>query len=160
MPSASCVGGEGDVLVDGAGSITASADEGNAIGILAYGSSATVDNHGDVSAIAYHGDAIGASVYADGNVAVTNSGSITAHAAGETIGLLLGGGDATLTNSGLIGAIHADYAVALDLEQRHRHGEQHRRHRRAGVGRRQHRDPGRRRLRRWSPTAATSPARC
>ncbi|MUV13703.1 hypothetical protein [Noviluteimonas gilva] len=107
--------GDDLTLING-GDITATA-ELSAIGLGALGDDLiTANNTGDIYAIAYQGDAIGAFVQSYGNVDFVNGGSITAHAAGETIGLEVRAEDAHVTNSGLIGAVHQDYAIALDLD--------------------------------------------
>ncbi|KGQ20007.1 hypothetical protein LF41_2174 [Lysobacter dokdonensis DS-58] len=112
----------GTLHADNGGHITATSEGagGLAIGFGAYaGGDLFASNGGEIYAIAYNGAAIGAIAgsYDGGNVTFGNSGTIAAHAAGETIGLRVGGdADATVTNSGTIGAIHADYAVALSLD--------------------------------------------
>ncbi len=108
--------GYGTVAVDNGGDITALA-QGRANGLVVGGDSVTVANAGDIHAIAYQGAAAGAFAFSYGNLDFNNSGSITAQAAGDVIGLALeANGDATLANSGLLGAIHQDHAVALNLD--------------------------------------------
>lgn len=88
------------------------------LGVGTFDGNVTADNLGDIYAIAYHGAALGAGAYSEsGNIAFANGGSISAHGAGETIGLRIGGGgDASVVNDGQIGAINADTAIALDLD--------------------------------------------
>ncbi|WP_162349360.1 autotransporter outer membrane beta-barrel domain-containing protein [Pseudoxanthomonas gei] len=101
----------GDVLIDNlaTGTITATAQDGNAIGILSFATSAgTFSNEGAITATSVHGAAIGVLDQAyNGDATVTNSGSITANATyyqGIAVLASSTNGSASVDNSGSITA--------------------------------------------------------
>jgi hypothetical protein len=114
------VAGDVTLDVDNAGTIEAMATGlyGQAIALAAYGDGdVTRANSGTAYAISTQGAAIGAVVSGYGDVAIDNSGTISAHAAGQTIGLrVVGDHAASVANSGTISAIHEVAAVALSLD--------------------------------------------
>jgi len=102
----------GNVTVDNqaAGTITATAQDGNAIAIGAYAGigAITVTNEGAITASSANGSAVG--IFAPtggGDVSVTNSGSITATSNNyQALGILAssGSGYASVTNTGYVTA--------------------------------------------------------
>jgi outer membrane autotransporter protein len=97
----------GAVLVDNSGQIGATA-RGTAMGILAIGlGGVTVDNSGDVAASSQTGAAEAINISSNGDVVVTNSGSLYAHADSfASLGIAISGfgydSSITVDNSGSI----------------------------------------------------------
>jgi len=99
----------GNVSVDNqaAGTITATAQDGNAVAVNAYATAGavTVTNEGAITASSVYGITVGVLAQANGNVSVTNSGSITATSTNyQAVGILATSntGYATANNSGTV----------------------------------------------------------
>lgn len=86
---------------------------------FSYAGDASLDNTGDLSAYTFDGVAAGAYVVGYYSATVTNSGSITGIAgdsAGRAYGLVaISDGDITITNSGTISAVHDTVAIAVRM---------------------------------------------
>ena len=102
----------GNVSVDNqaAGTITATAQDGNAVAVNAYATigAVTITNEGTISASSVYGITVGVLAQAvGGSVSVTNTGSITATSTNyQAVGILATSntGYATVTNSGTVTA--------------------------------------------------------
>ncbi|WP_216844793.1 hypothetical protein, partial [Rhodanobacter sp. L36] len=112
----------GDITFDNqaAGSITATAQDGNALALSANSAAgiATFNNEGSITASSVNGIAVGALVSAYGDVGVTNTGNITATSTTyQAVGLLASSatGITTVSNDGSVTANGGqDQAIAIE----------------------------------------------